>query len=71
MKVLSKNSCTCLLKHEWYHIIAAKLYLGTDEGKRQKRMTMAQLERCTRSKCGKQREEGQLAENEVEAVLNA
>ena len=31
VKVLSKNSCTCPPKREWYHIIAAKLYLGTEE----------------------------------------
>ena len=38
VKVLSKNSCTCPPKHEWYHIVAAKLYLGTGVGKRQKRI---------------------------------
>ena len=40
-------------------------------GKRQKRITMAQLKRSTQPKCGKQREEGPLAEDEVEAVLTA
>ena len=72
VKLFPKNSCTCPAKKECYHILAAKLYMGIDLGKRQKRLTMTQLRRNTRPKCSKKRgRKGTLAEDEVEAAPDA
>ena len=72
VRLFPKNTCTCPAKHECYHIIAAKLYMGMDVGKRQKRITMTQLRQNTRPKCSKKRgRKGPLAEDEVEAAPDA
>ena len=41
VKLFPKQSCTCPAKSECYHVLSAKLYMGMDLGKKQKKITMS------------------------------
>ena len=72
VKLFPKQSCTCPAKSECYHILSAKLYMGMDLGKKQKKITMTQLRRNTRPRTNRKKgRKGPLTEDEVEPAPDA
>ena len=72
VKLFPKQSYTCPAKSECYHILSAKLYMGMDLGKKQKKITMTQLRRNTRPRTNRKKgRKGPLTEDEVEPAPDA